>query len=177
MPHQFDQLHGDRPGQRDHLLLQGERGLLRDCIDPCLLAPDIESARSTEASATTGFSVPPGPPTGLTATAAGSSRIRLSWTAPTATAGAPVTGYKIYAGTSPGGESLTDSSSATSDTVSRPEQRDHVLLRGDGGLQSISRQEESARSNEASATTDRAIPRAQIADHRLLGRWPATWSA
>jgi hypothetical protein len=67
-----------------------------NCADPdgC-----VESAQSTEAFATTTAEpVPPAPPTGLTATAAGSSRVSLSWTAPAATAGVSVTGYKIYAG-------------------------------------------------------------------------------
>jgi hypothetical protein len=86
-----------------------------NCADPdgC-----VESAQSTEVSATTTAEpVPTAPPTGLTATAAGSSRISLSWTAPAPTAGASVTGYKIYAGTSPGGESPAGSTTATSDTV------------------------------------------------------------
>ena len=38
---------------------------------------------------------PPDPPRNLTATAASSSRINLSWTAPADPAGAPVTGYRI----------------------------------------------------------------------------------
>jgi len=47
----------------------------------------------------------PGPPTGLTATA-GDGRVTLSWTAPGSDGGAGISGYLIYQGTSPGGESL-----------------------------------------------------------------------
>ena len=46
----------------------------------------------------------PGPPTGLTATA-GNGRVTLSWTAPASDGGAGISGYLIYQGTSPGGES------------------------------------------------------------------------
>jgi hypothetical protein len=45
-----------------------------------------------------------GPPTGLTATA-GNGRVTLSWTAPGSNGGAGISGYLIYQGTSPGGES------------------------------------------------------------------------
>ncbi len=46
----------------------------------------------------------PGAPTGLTATA-GNGRVALSWSAPAADGGAAISGYLIYRGTSPGGES------------------------------------------------------------------------
>ena len=46
----------------------------------------------------------PGPPIGLTATA-GNGRVTLSWTAPASDGGAGISGYLIYQGTSPGGES------------------------------------------------------------------------
>jgi predicted phage tail protein len=45
----------------------------------------------------------PGAPTGLTATA-GNSQVTLSWTAPASDGGSHVSGYLIYQGTSPGGE-------------------------------------------------------------------------
>ncbi len=50
-------------------------------------------AASSVASATTNSA--PGAPTGLRATALDQNRIRLSWTAPTRTGGAAITGYKI----------------------------------------------------------------------------------
>ena len=46
----------------------------------------------------------PGPPTGLTAIA-GNGRVTLSWAAPGSDGGAGISGYLIYQGTSPGGES------------------------------------------------------------------------
>jgi chitodextrinase len=60
-------------------------------------AADNESAQSDEASATTDDppdETPPSVPTGLSATAASSSQINLSWTASTDDVG--VTGYRIY---------------------------------------------------------------------------------
>jgi titin len=45
----------------------------------------------------------PGAPAGLTA-AAGDGQVTLSWTAPASDGGSPVTGYRVYKGTSPGGE-------------------------------------------------------------------------
>src|SRR5262249_14453006 len=47
----------------------------------------------------------PGAPAGLTATP-GNSKVTLAWTPP-ASGGAPITGYIIYEGTSPGGETGT----------------------------------------------------------------------
>ena len=107
------------------------------CIDPCTPGtPDIESAQSMEVSAAT-RPVPPGPPTGLTATAAGNSRINLSWTAPATTAGATVTGYKMYDGTSSGGESLGRQLQRHQRHGDRSEQRDQVLLRSNRGLSEL----------------------------------------
>ena len=130
-----------------------------NCADPdgC-----VESAQSTEVSATTTAGLtPPAPPTGLTATAAGSSRISLSWTAPTPAAGASVTGYKIYAGTSPGGESPAGNTSATSDTVTGLSSRTRYYFAVTAIYQSCIDQPcqdiESPRSNEAHATTDRTV--------------------
>jgi predicted phage tail protein len=62
--------------------------------------PASGAASATPASAVT----KPGAPTGLTATA-GNGRVTLSWTAPAADGGAGISGYLIYQGTSPGGES------------------------------------------------------------------------
>jgi fibronectin type III domain protein len=135
--------------------------LSESCIDrPC--SSPTEGPRSTEAFATTTSQpVPPAPPTGLTATTAGSSRISLSWTAPAAPAGASVAGYKIYAGTSPGGESPAGSTSATSDTVTGLSSRTTYYFEVTAIYQSCVDQPcqdiESPRSNEAHATTDRTV--------------------
>ena len=56
------------------------------------------------ANAAVAASAPPAP-TGLAATAAGSSEVDLTWTAPTAPSGLTLAGYDVYQGTSPGGES------------------------------------------------------------------------
>jgi hypothetical protein len=46
----------------------------------------------------------PGAPAGLTASA-GNARVSLSWKAPGSDGGTGISGYEIYRGTSPGGES------------------------------------------------------------------------
>ena len=65
--------------------------------------------RATTAVSNTTSATPvtvPGAPTGLTATR-GNAQVTLSWTAPASTGGLPVSGYLIYEGTSPGGETGT----------------------------------------------------------------------
>ncbi len=52
-------------------------------------------AASNVDDATTDAATRPAAPTGLTATAAGQTTINLSWTAPTTTGGAAITGYRI----------------------------------------------------------------------------------
>ena len=57
----------------------------------------------------------PGAPTGLTATASGSSRIDLSWTAPTNNGGASISGYRIEV-SSNGGSTWNDRDADTGST-------------------------------------------------------------
>lgn len=64
-----------------------------------------ESGFSNEQSAVPGTIVPPGAPT-LDTAVGGNLRATLTWTAPGSDGGSPVTAYKLYRGTSPGGEVL-----------------------------------------------------------------------
>ena len=66
-------------------------------------------------SATTGTTVP-GAPTGLTATASGTTQIDLAWSAPASTGGSAITGYKIES-SSDGGSSWSDLVANTSNTT------------------------------------------------------------
>ncbi|TLY01990.1 MAG: fibronectin type III domain-containing protein, partial [Thaumarchaeota archaeon] len=59
------------------------------------------SSASSVASATTPIAAP-SPPTGLTATAASSSQVSLTWTAPADNGGSAITGYKIERSTDGG---------------------------------------------------------------------------
>jgi predicted phage tail protein len=66
-----------------------------------------EGPASGAASATpTAATTKPGPPNGLTASP-GNGQVTLSWTAPGSNGGAAISGYEIYRGTTPGGESGT----------------------------------------------------------------------
>ena len=58
----------------------------------------------------------PGAPTGLTATASGTTAIDLSWSAPASTGGSAITGYKIES-SSDGGSSWSDLVANTSNTT------------------------------------------------------------
>ena len=116
------------------------------------LKTGCESTPSNEVSTTTSFSVP-GAPTGLIATPAGNSAIHLSWTAPAPTAGALVTGYKVYDGTSSGTETLKGSSGTTSDTVTGLASGTTYYFE----VTALNSAGEGTRSSEASATTNRAV--------------------
>ena len=70
---------------------------------------------SNVASATTDATAP-GAPTGLTATASGTTAINLSWSAPGSTGGSAITGYKIEV-SSNGGSSWTNLVANTSNTT------------------------------------------------------------
>ena len=70
---------------------------------------------SNVANATTGATAP-GAPTGLTATASGTTAINLSWSAPGSTGGSAITGYRIEV-SSNGGSSWTNLVANTSNTT------------------------------------------------------------
>ena len=64
-----------------------------------------EGSASGAASATPAAAITnPGPPNGLTASP-GNGQVTLSWAAPASDGGASISGYEIYRGTRPGGES------------------------------------------------------------------------
>ncbi len=65
-------------------------------------------AASNVATATTTALTAPGAPTGLTATAAGRTIINLSWTAPTESGGAAITGYRVEVSPTGTGDTWAD---------------------------------------------------------------------
>lgn len=76
----------------------------------------LTSSWSNTASATTLSPVtPPGAPTGLGAVS-GTAQISLTWQAPSNNGGSAITGYDIYRGTSPGGESSSPIASGVTST-------------------------------------------------------------
>ena len=74
-------------------------------------ASNVDDATTDDAAATV-----PGAPTGLTATASGTTTIDLSWTAPADNGGSAITGYKIEV-SSDGGSSWTDREANTGTTT------------------------------------------------------------
>ncbi|HJT09836.1 MAG TPA: fibronectin type III domain-containing protein, partial [Candidatus Nitrosotalea sp.] len=98
--------------------------------------------------------VVPRPPTGLAATAASSSQINLSWTAPTDNGGSPITGYKIYRGIASNGEGTTPIATVSNSTLSYA---DTGLANGQTyyyEVTAVNSVGESSPSNEASATPE-----------------------
>ena len=112
---------------------------------------------SNVASATTGTSVP-GAPTGLTATASGTTAIDLSWSAPGSTGGSAITGYKIES-SSDGGSSWSDLVANTSNTTTTYAHTG--LTAGDTRhyrVSAINTNGTGTASNVASATTGTSVP-------------------
>src|SRR5205809_158605 len=111
-----------------------------------------EGPRSNEASATPSAppppSTPPSAPTNLVATV-GNAQVGLTWQTPASNGGSPITNYKIYRGTTSGGETLVA-------TIG------NQLSYSDGGLtngvtyyyqvSALNNVGEGPKSNEASAT-------------------------
>src|SRR5207249_7134965 len=110
------------------------------------------SQPSNTASATTQNAITVSqPPTGLTATAS-SSQITLSWTAPANNGGSAITGYKIYRGTTSGGEGTTPIATISGSTLTYT---DTGLTNGQTyfyKVTAVNSVGESVPSNEASAT-------------------------
>jgi hypothetical protein len=91
---------------------------------------------------------PPSAPTGLAAVA-GAGSVFLSWTTPSFDGNSPITGYKVYRGTSPGGEVLLDSvgvGTAYTDTAVTNGTTYYYKVSAENALG------EGPQSNEASAT-------------------------
>ena len=97
---------------------------------------------------------PPGAPAGLSAVA-GVSSATLSWTAPSFDGGSPITGYRIYRGTSAGGEAFLQSVGNVTSFV------DSGLTNGSTYYYKVSAENsngEGALSNEAAATPADLVP-------------------
>ena len=112
------------------------------------VSPLASSVASNEATATP-LPLPPGPPTALTATP-GIAQIALAWTAPNITGNPAFTGYQIFRGTTPGGESSTPLTNVTgttfTDTTTTPGTAYFYTVKAVSPLAS------SVASNEATAT-------------------------
>ena len=116
------------------------------------------STTSDVANATTNTAnTAPGAPTGLTATASGTTRIDLSWTAPASTGGSAITGYKIEV--SPDGTS--NWTALVANTASTTTTYEHSGLAADTTLyyrvSAINSVGTSTTSNVANATTGTVI--------------------
>ena len=116
--------------------------------------PDGLSPASNEATATPG-ALRPGAPTTLTA-APGTAQITLTWTAPTNPGNPALTGYQIFRGTTPGGESSTPLTTVTgttyTDTTTTPGITYYYTVKA------VSPMAISPASNEANATPGALAP-------------------
>ena len=113
-----------------------------------------QSAASPTVAVTTASATPPGAPTGLTVTAAGTTTVGLSWTA--ATAGTlPIAGYTVYKAGSPATAVATVTAPAVTATVTGltpgTAYQFYVVAKDTGGLTSPN-------STSVSATTAAATP-------------------
>src|SRR5262249_43396247 len=148
---------GSVPGARRAADPSGRRRRLQRLRGACLIAPVVGWPATLASAATSGLPAP----TGLTAAATGSSQISLTWTAPVAVKGAPVVGYRIYAGPSSGHESLAGSATVTSGTVSGLSSGTTYYFQVAAVYRSCIKtcsDVEGSRSSEVHATTDRAAP-------------------
>ena len=100
---------------------------------------------------------PPSPPSNLTATA-NSSSITLNWDAPSDNGGASITSYKIYRGTSSGGESSTPIATVNGNITTYTDSNVTAGTTYYYKVTAVNSAGESAMSNEASATVMAIIP-------------------
>jgi fibronectin type 3 domain-containing protein len=119
----------------------------------------------------------PTAPQSLTATA-GNGTVQLSWSAPASTGGAAVTGYNVYRGTSPGGESGTP----VATSVTTMSFTDNPLTNGTiyyYTVKAVNSAGPSPSSNEASATPQATVPSAPLGVTASAGSGSVTvsWSA
>ena len=118
------------------------------------VSPLAISTASNEANATPS-ALAPGAPTGLSAVA-GAAQIALTWTAPTNPGNPALTGYQIFRGTTPGGESSTALTTVTgttyTDTTTTPGITYYYTVTAISPLAS------STASNEATATANPLPP-------------------
>ena len=115
----------------------------------------------------------PGAPSGLTATASGTTAINLSWTAPGSTGGSAITGYKIEV--APDGTSWTDLVADTSNTTTTYAHTG--LTAGDTRhyrVSAINTNGTGTASNVDSATTATSAPGTPtgLSTVPMLGGWP-----
>ena len=133
----------------------------------------IPSAASNEASATTSQGPAPAP-AGLTAAAAGSTEVDLTWDAPVAPFALPLVGYDVYQGASSGGESATPVNSVPLTAAS------YTVTGLDSGttyyfeVTAVYRDGQSPASPEASATTAKisSTPEPQVVSFPPLASHP-----
>ena len=120
---------------------------------------DGEGPWSDVANATTEGGVP-GVPRNLTAVESGSSRINLSWSAPTSDGGSRITGYKIEVSSNGGRTWSVEEDDTRSSSTTYPHTGLESGTRWHYRVSAINSEGTGEPSNVASATTDIGVPRA-----------------